>query len=281
MGKKAQNFISLFAGAGGLDLGFMKQGFNCILANDIEKYSEDTFKKNWPKIPFIRDDIRNISSADVLDKTGNVYPDIILGGPPCQGFSVMGDKTTSDIRNTLFLNYVKLVNELKPSCFLFENVKGIKTMYNGRFFEEVVNAFSAVGYNIFYRLINSADYGVPQNRERVFIFGTRLSFNWSFPVPSNKSVKNIKAYNNVGDAIKDLECAGNEIPNHLALNHNDIVVDRYRLIPEGGKLPPPDKLPSRIRRKNFGNTYVRLHRYKKSTTLVPGNNAFPKLTVAD
>jgi DNA (cytosine-5)-methyltransferase 1 len=272
---KKFTFISLFSGAGGLDLGFSNNNFICTLANDIAKYSEDTYNSNWPDIPFIRDDIRNLSSKRILKENGGVLPDVILGGPPCQGYSVMGDKSSSDFRNTLFLDYVKLVKELRPKCFLFENVKGFKTMYQGRFFREVSNAFASVGYNIYYNLINSGDFGVPQSRERVFLLGTRLGNQYYFPDKSFEGNGGITSYKNVGEAINNLIKKGDEVPNHIALNHSEKVVKRYKLIPEGGKLPPYDELPEDIRRINFGNTYNRLHRGKKSPTLVPGNNSFP------
>jgi len=275
MTNKKKTFISLFSGAGGLDIGFEQAGFRCTLATDIELFSKKTFEKNFPHIPFIHEDIRNLSAEDILSKNGNIYPDIILGGPPCQGFSVMGDKSSSDIRNLLFLSYVNLVESLKPKCFIFENVKGFKTMYSGRFFEEVSTAFASIGYNIHYKTINSSNHGVPQNRQRVFLFGTILDSHFSFPKNDSNNFGNLKAFKDVGNAINDLVGKENSFPNHLPLNHTETVIKRYELIPEGGQLPSPENLPKEIRRKNFGNTYNRLHRKKNAPTMVPGNNAFP------
>ena len=275
MKKNQKTFISLFSGAGGLDIGFEEAGFKCTLATDIELFSKKTFEKNFPNIPFIHDDIRNLSAEKILSKNGNIYPDVILGGPPCQGFSVMGDKSSSDIRNLLFLSYVNLVDSLKPQCFIFENVKGFKTMYSGRFFEEVSSAFASIGYNIHYKTINSSDHGVPQNRQRVFLFGTCLDNHFSFPKNDYNDFGDLKAFKNVGQAINDLAGKENVFPNHLPLNHTETVIKRYELIPEGGQLPSPESLPKEIRRKNFGNTYNRLHRKKSAPTMVPGNNAFP------
>jgi len=275
MKHKKLTYISLFSGGGGLDVGFEEAGFKCIVANDIASYSRDTFKLNWPSVPFLLDDITNLSSKDFLEASYGKYPDIIVGGPPCQGFSIMGDKSSSDIRNRLFLSYVRLVDELRPKAFIFENVRGIKTMYGGRFFNEVVNSFAAVGYNVHYKLLNAKNFGVPQNRERIFIIGTLSDNQFHFPNEGLVSFKSLKAKKNVSEAILDLVNKGSDFPNHIPLNHNEIVVKRYKFIKEGGKLPPPEELPKEIRRKNFGNTYVRLHREKVAPTMVPGNNAFP------
>lgn len=273
----ALNFISLFTGAGGLDIGFKEAGHNCLLASDIMKEAELTYSYNYPSVPFFREDIRQISLDKFKKVIGDKEVDVIIGGPPCQGFSNMGNKNSSDPRNYLFENYVSLVNTFKPKCFLFENVKGLLTMFEGRFFENIVNSFLSIGYSISYTLIDSSLYGVPQKRERVFLMGTRLQHKkFNFPKPDVKPYGFLKSFKNVGDAINDLANFENEeFPNHIILNHSDIVKRRYELIPEGGKLPKPEDLPEDIRRKNFGNTYTRLDRKTISSTIVPGNNALP------
>jgi DNA (cytosine-5)-methyltransferase 1 len=273
----ALNFISLFTGAGGLDIGFKEAGHNCLLASDIMKEAELTYSYNYPSVPFFREDIRQIPLDKFKKVIGDNEVDVIIGGPPCQGFSNMGNKNSSDPRNYLFENYVSLVNTFKPKCFLFENVKGLLTMFEGRFFENIVNSFLSIGYSISYTLIDSSLYGVPQKRERVFLMGTRLQHKkFNFPKPDVNPYGFLKSFKNVGDAINDLADFENEgFPNHIILNHSDIVKRRYELIPEGGKLPKPEDLPEDIRRKNFGNTYTRLDRKTISSTIVPGNNALP------
>ena len=268
--------LSLFTGAGGLDIGFDETGlFEIIAANDNWDESFNTMQKNFPNIPFICQDIRTLQAKDILNITNNVKPDVIIGGPPCQGFSIMGDKNSADPRNSLFESYVRLVDDLKPKCFVFENVKGMKTMFKGRYLKMVANSFSNIGYDIYLKVLNSYDYGVPQKRERVIIVGSRIKKLFKYPNPTNKSIGKLKSKKNVKEAIWDLIDKTNEFPNHLSLTHGEVVIKRYKLIPEGGKLPPPNELPKDIRRKNFGNTYVRLHRMKAAPTMVPGNNAFP------
>jgi DNA (cytosine-5)-methyltransferase 1 len=272
---KKLKVYSLFTGGGGFDIGFKEAGFEIIGASDIWKESENTMKLNFPNIPFICKDVRLLSSQEILKSTNNIYPDVIIGGPPCQGFSVMGDKNSADPRNKLFEAYVRLVDDLKPKCFVFENVKGVKTMFGGRYLNEIANSFSSIGYNLYLKVLNSADYGVPQSRQRVIIFGTKTEKIFSFPKQNFENVGKLKSKKNVGEAIMDLVKETSSFPNHIALKHNETVIKRYELIPEGGKLPPPEELPIEIRRKNFGNTYVRLNRKTLSTTMVPGNNAFP------
>ena len=266
--------LSLFTGAGGFDIGFKAKGFKIILASDIWDKAQETYSYNYPKIPFLKSDIRLISKETIMSLTKGEVPDVIIGGPPCQGFSVMGDKNTGDPRNELYEEYLRLISDLDPKCFVFENVKGLKTMFKGRFLNKLINQITALGYNLHFKVFDSSEYGVPQKRERVILVGTKLDNPFSFPKKSNKNISNIKSYKNVNEAIGDLS-NGTQLENHLILNHGEIVVERYKLIPEGGKLPPPNELPKKIRRKNFGNTYVRLHRDRFAPTMVPGNNAFP------
>lgn len=272
---KKLNAIALFAGGGGFHIGMEKVGFNILMASDIEPAAEKTHKENWPDLPFLCKDIREVSSDEILSLTKQKKPDIIFGGPPCQGFSTIGSKMSSDPRNELFDHYARIVNELKPKYFLFENVKALTTMYGGQFKDNIIRKFSKLGYTCYETVLNAADYGVPQYRERVFIFGTLNDSPFSFPTPTH-GIKVGKPYKTVGDAIMDLLGKENTgLNGHIALNHGDTVVERYKLIPEGGKLPPPKDLPQELRRKNFGNTYKRLDRKLPALTMVPGNNAFP------
>ena len=273
---KKPKAYALFAGGGGFHKG-MENYFDILVATDIDREAKNTHKKNWPDIPFLEKDIRKIKSSDLYNLAGRQSPDFIFGGPPCQGFSTLGTKMSSDPRNVLFNQYVRIVDELKPKCFILENVKAFKTMYRGKFCKQVIEKFSLIGYEIFETVLNSADFGVPQFRERVIIFGTRLTKNnFAFPNPTHGLDKSLKKFNASGKAILDLADKNVEFcENHIPLNHTQTVIERYKLVPEGGKLPPPERLPENIRRKNFGNTYKRLDRDLPSLTMVPGNNAFP------
>lgn len=261
--------VSLFAGGGGLTLGFQQAGFGTALASDVVQSSAATFEHNFPLVPFLHSDIRRVTREELVAAVGGPV-DMVVGGPPCQGFSTIGDQNPADPRNGLFWCFARMVEWLRPSCFLMENVNYLRTQYNGRYEREIVRAFQELGYNVHVSTLNAADYGVPQVRKRVFFFGSRVSADFAWPAPTHGPAAGV-GYAAVGDAISNL---GNA-QNHTLLNHGPTVVARYKLIPEGGRMPPPSELPEAIRRKNFGNTYKRLHRDRPSLTLVPGNNAFP------
>lgn len=265
---------TLFAGGGGLHLGLESAGIEVIVASDINEHAESTHKLNWPKLPFIRKDCRALSSAELLSAARGIRPNIMAGGPPCQGFSTIGDKLSSDPRNDLFSSFLKLADDLKPEVILIENVKTISTMYQGRYASWIKKQLHELGYNVHFNVLNAADYGVPQFRQRAIFVGTKFDSAFDFPAATHgPNSKN--EFVTVGDVISDLKTKSDEIPNHIILNHSEKVVARYKLIPEGGRLPPPEELPPAIRRKNFGNTYKRLDRKTPSLTMVPGNNAFP------
>ena len=267
--------VSLFSGCGGLDLGLIHAGFEIIVANDKMPEAVKTYQKNIGKNIILGDLREKETRKKILNfvKPGNV--DLVVGGPPCQGFSTLGDKLSCDPRNNLFDSFADMVDTLKPKYFLMENVKAMTTMYGGQFKDYVIQRFNDLNYNVSYVVLNAANYGVPQNRERVFFFGTKENKQFSFPKNTHGKEDNLLPFETVENWIMDIVGKEKKIPNHIPLNHSEIVTRRYELIPEGGKLPPPDELPSDIRRLNFGNTYKRLHREKPSPTLVPGNNAFP------
>lgn len=158
--------VSLFCGAGGLDLGFENAGFHTVWANDFDADACKTHQ-NWSKAEVVCGDISKVDIAMIPDS------DIILGGFPCQGFSLSGPRKIDDSRNALYKHYVKIVAEKQPLAFVGENVKGLLTMGNGEIIEAIIDEFSACGYDVFYQLLNAKNFGVPQDRERVIICGFR------------------------------------------------------------------------------------------------------------
>ena len=277
--------IDLFSGAGGLHIGFERAGYRIKLCIDNDSLVERTHRRNFPHIPFINDDIRKVSPATIKSYLEGRPLDVLIGGPPCQGFSTIGKRVSSnpnvraekDPRNELVLTYANLIKELKPKFIVMENVKGILTLQGGTYLKNVMKLLHEAGYNAEYKLINMADYGVPEIRERVIILGNRVGLPIEFPLPdhSDKPDDGLPMWNNCWDVIKDLENMGdNPSFNHVALKHTEKIIARYKLIPEGGRLPE-DKLPPELYRKNFGNTYKRLSRTRPALTMVPGNDAFP------
>lgn len=271
--------VDLFSGAGGFTIGFTKANFKILLSTDFDSDCANAHKKNMPTIPFLHSDIYNISE-DIIDQYVNTDVDVLIGGPPCQGFSTIGARASSneerrkrfDPRNTLFKQYIRILSYIKPKFFLMENVKGIMTRDKGKIFEEIQATFAATGYKFNYVVLNAADFGVPQIRERVFFYGNRLGIDMT--PPSKTHGEGLKPYKTVLEAIGDLADDSVKALNHVPLNHGEINIRRYSLIPEGGRMPE-DKLPPELYRKNFGNTFKRLDRNKPSLTMVPGHNAFP------
>lgn len=175
--------ISLFCGCGGLDIGFERSGFRTIWANDIDADACRTHQQ-WSTAQVVCGDVSKISTDDIPDA------DIMLGGFPCQGFSLSGPRKIDDSRNVLYKQYVRIVKAKRPLMFVGENVKGLLTMADGGIIEAIIQDFSDCGYNVFYKLLNARDYEVPEDRERVIIVGFRkdLGIN-SFNYPPARGVK--------------------------------------------------------------------------------------------
>ncbi|MEW5930374.1 MAG: DNA cytosine methyltransferase [Gemmatimonadota bacterium] len=275
--------VFLFAGGGGLYLGFASAGYQPVFASDIWAPAAETFAENSPHVRFHLGDARTFTPTLLEELTGGRRVDVVVGGPPCQGFSTLGDQIQGDPRNALFSAFARVVRWLEPKCVLVENTSYIRSQYAGVYEREVCAALGALGYHVFVNTLNAADYGAPQVRKRAFFFASRLETAFAWPAPTHGSDPGLEQYRTVGETIMDIAdvSASADLPNHTALNHSETVLARYRLIPEGGRLPPPQELPPEIRRRNFGNTYKRLHRGKPSLTLVPGNNAFPIHPVED
>jgi len=176
--------ISLFSGAGGLDLGFKHAGFELLWANDFDKDAVETYKANIGS-ECVLGDISTISSDLIPDS------DVIIGGFPCQGFSMANTKRhVLDERNSLYLQYIRILKEKQPKIFVAENVKGILSLGKGEVIKGIVEDFSNSGYRVKYKLLNAADFGVPQTRMRVFIVGVRNDLNVDFEFPERTHSKN-------------------------------------------------------------------------------------------
>lgn len=188
------NLVSLFSGAGGLDLGFEKAGFTIIAANEYDKTIWETYEKNHKGL-LIKGDISKISSEDFPDCDG------IIGGPPCQSWSEAGSlKGIDDPRGQLFYQYIRVLKDKKPKFFLAENVKGMMASRHSEAVENIVSQFEEAGYDVFIHLLNASDYGVPQDRQRVFYVGFRKDLKVEFIPP--KPYENKLTFK---DAIWDLK----------------------------------------------------------------------------
>lgn len=184
------SFIDLFAGAGGISEGFIMNGFHLVSANEIEKNYFETYKFNHKQYVkdeenFILGDVTNMEIKQrIIDTAHNKKIGVIVGGPPCQGFSTAGWRDPNDKRNQLFKEFVAIVKEIRPEFFVLENVLGILTMRGGEAVKEIVESFCEIGYNVNKPIrLNAEDFGVPQRRRRVVIIGSLKKFDIIQPKP--------------------------------------------------------------------------------------------------
>lgn len=197
--------IDLFAGAGGLSLGFEQAGFDIAAAVEIDPIHCATHEFNFPRTKTICASVTDISGDDVrrLARLGERDIDVVFGGAPCQGFSLIGKRALDDPRNQLVFHYVRLVRELKPKYFVFENVKGLTLGKHAEFLKELIEALSDSGYQVAlpYRVLNAADYGVPQDRKRLFLIGARKGLPLPcYPEPSGVRITVWEAIGDLPDA---------------------------------------------------------------------------------
>ncbi len=169
-----KTLIDLFCGAGGFSIGFEMEGFESVLAIDKWDDAVNTYNYNREHKCALSIDINDYSD-EMLFKLKKDHNEItgVIGGPPCQGFSMVGKREIGDERNSLYLQYVRFVKTLMPKFFILENVKGLLSMEKGIYKDDIIKRFSDLGYNVNYRLLKASDYGVPQSRERVFFVGLR------------------------------------------------------------------------------------------------------------
>lgn len=284
--------IDLFAGAGGITEGFRKAGYLCVCANDFDEEAMHTFTYNHPTVPYILKDVKQVTADELLKKANCSADeiDVITGGPPCQGFSLAGQRLSDDPRNLLFQEYIRIAKDIQPKVVFFENVHGIMNMQGGNVLKAIVSEFERIGYQCKYDLVNAAAYGVPQARPRFVLLGVRgFDKNITFPAPThgkrNESDQlqlfphKLLPYVTVEDAFSNLpkidqgegaeemsmpqhwdnsfqkNCVGVRNPgvvyNHRATKHSKAIQDRYAMIPQGCN---NSVLPPEIRTKKQ-NTY--------------------------
>jgi DNA (cytosine-5)-methyltransferase 1 len=182
-------FIDLFAGIGGIRLGFESVGGKCVFSSEWDKHAQTSYEANFGEKPF--GDITEIKEDEIPDH------DILLGGFPCQAFSICGDqKGFADTRGTLFFNIESILRVKKPYAFMLENVKQLKSHDKGRTFQTIINNLEALGYTVYSSVLNSLDYGVPQKRERTIIVGFRDKINFEFP-------KGLNSYPDLSEILED------------------------------------------------------------------------------
>lgn len=279
--------IDLFAGCGGLSLGFMKEGFTVVKAVEFDPVIADTYIRNHPDVEVIVDDIKNIDTTGAF-KYGDA--DIIIGGPPCQGFSMAGARIRQgfidDPRNYLFKHYFNIVKTVKPRVFIMENVKGIATIQDGKVFKEIQESFQNAEvldgrpYRLFCRVMKAVEFGVPQKRERMIILGTTIDgvdFERQWEKTKDELARDIPSYFDavtVNDAIGNMPMATRDgvienprptneyqrylasksgtIENHMQSNHSNVAVNRIRKVVGGENFTALDEKISSVHSGAYG-----------------------------
>lgn len=249
MNKKI-NTIGLFSGGGGLDLGFSASGYNVLYSSDIDSYSCQTLLINQSKKPFLKKhtvecvDIRHLSGRDILNETGEEV-DFVIGGPPCQSFSVFGKrKGLEDPRGNLIFEYSRLITELNPRGFLFENVAGLKTIHGGELYASLLETLSINGkYAVTAHEYEVADFGIPQFRRRVFFIGSSDGHQIPQMEPTHTNPNSLfnahGAFRTVGEVLSNMPEPVTDwkhdppINGHVGRKHSQRIIDRYKSLVHG------------------------------------------------
>lgn len=290
-------FIDLFCGCGGFTQGFVQAGYNPLLGVDMWNDATATYKHNFPTSEIINDDITNISTEELLKSAHAIASDVdgIIGGPPCQGFSISGKRLIDDPRNVLYKSFVEFVGQIQPKFFVMENVPGLVSMAKGAVKDAVIEDFSSRGYNVSWKILASDDYGVPQHRRRVFFVGLNRSIFgdkfFEFPVPKTSDKITCK------DAISDLDFISDEVAlpdettyklaptteyqklmrmnsdvlwNHVATIHNAKTKEIIAMVPDGGNYKSlPEELWST---RKVHIAWTRMDSIKPCFTIDTGHN---------
>jgi DNA (cytosine-5)-methyltransferase 1 len=225
MAKTRPIAVDLFAGAGGMTLGFEQAGFDILASVEIDPIHCAIHKFNFPFWTVICKSVEETTGKEIRNSSqiANQEIDVVFGGPPCQGFSLMGKRSFNDPRNSLVFHFIRLVVELQPKFFVLENVKGMTVGKHQEFIAEIINQFTESGYqvNANYQVLNAANYGVPQNRERLFLLGSRQ--NIELPkYPEKMIFPNLKSPT-VWDALQDLPV----IENYPELYQQDWIITEF------------------------------------------------------
>lgn len=281
---KKQYAIDLFAGAGGMALGLKMAGFDIALANEIDSIFCKTYKQNHPETIVLEADIQKVNFEEEIFKLNlKNKVALVFGGSPCQGFSTLGKKEKTDLRNILFLEFIRAAKETSPEFILFENVSGFKKMYNGEMFNTLIKELETLNYIVHYKLVNAVNFGLPQLRERTVVVGHKSKYKFKIPegnfsegvslfeknnamtlrdaisdLPKIKSGQEENKYASVpkNEYQKKLRNGCNVLTEHSSPLHGKKLLHMISYVPYGGSI---EDVPKNLRPKGyFKNTYSRL-----------------------
>jgi DNA (cytosine-5)-methyltransferase 1 len=251
-------FIDLFAGAGGLSIGLEKAGFRMIAATDWDHWSCETLRVNHPKAFIYEGDIQEMSPQKFAKELDTKKVDLIVGGPPCQGFSQLGKRLADDPRNKMWKHYMRFVEFFRPTLFIIENVPQLLTSFE---YEGIKETAESLGYSVSADVLHAADYGVPQKRKRAIIIGSLIG-KPTHPAPTHRAPEKSdlfdmrSTWSTVRDAIADLPQKPDGKNWHVGRNPTPKSLKRYKCIPEGGNRfnLPKRLMPDCWRNKPTGST---------------------------
>ena len=298
--------IDLFAGCGGLSTGFEMAGFNIPFAIEKDEWASETYKYNHNNTYVYTKDITKIKNIKkIMSNYGKI--DGVIGGPPCQGFSLSGKRDTKDPRNSLFMDFVRFVKAIQPKFFMMENVPGILSMKTAKK-ELVVNLimkeYDKAGYNASYKILNAAEYGVPQIRMRVVFIGIRKDLEFNVDELFPKGFLSEKKQISIKDAIMDLpqieageggekqlyktkpknkyqkwaRGSQKELYNHIAMKHTDRLIERFKTIKQGQSLA--DVPPEHMQRKRGNASEISGKTYSQNNMRPYGNKPSPTIAAS-
>lgn len=295
------NVIDLFSGCGGLALGFKWAGCKTLFASDMDENCEKTYTYNFPDVPFVKGDLREITTKQIKSQINDLV-DVVVGGPPCQGFSLANknrNKVKDDPRNELFYEFVRVVTDLQPKAFVMENVRGLLSMQKGKVIKLMKEEFenAGLGYQVDFKVLMASDYGVPQNRQRVIMLGIRKDLNIKPEFPSKTYSKPITVWEAISDLPQIEACEGEEkmsyqespqntyqelmrksatsVFNHVAMRHTKRLIERFKVIKAGQSLAHVPQQHAAVKRGKptekskiiFSQNNQRLHADKPAPTI--------------
>lgn len=289
--------LDLFCGAGGLSRGFLDAGFEVVLGVDFDDSALKTFEKNHGDTKALKLDLFNLNNINILKEyyfSQYTELDVLVGGPPCQGFSLAGKREELDERNTLYKAMVEVARVLKPRAIVLENVPGMLTLYDGKAKDRIINDFKELGYNMNVKILYAPDYGVPQIRKRAFFVGllnSEVEFEFPKPILSNNeyvtcedAIGDLPELNGIyGDEIQDYETTpktkyqinmrknSEKIYNHIGTIHSEKTIKMISLVPEGKnyKSLPPEYAGM----YKYNEALTRYHSKKPSLTINTGHRS--------
>lgn len=283
--------IDLFCGAGGLSLGFESVGFESVLAIDKWEDAIETYNYNHSNSVGTTVDIHDFTNESLLKyKEKGVVG--IIGGPPCQGFSLVGSRKCNDPRNSLYMEYVRFVSVIEPEFFVLENVSGLLSMDKGKYKEDIITRFEELGYDVTFKLLTASDYGVPQSRKRVFFIGLKKEKYKMFDFSNLKKQRVITTKEAISDlheaaltngitsytmpAItnyqKEMRKNSKGLSNHQITKHTEQTTTIISLVPDGGSIK--DLAEEYYTVRNYNATFRRMSSDLPSNTIDCGHRNY-------